>query len=595
MEKPTPWSNPSCGIYVVHARPTFTCHVSLTVPQRTVMELETTVNVESKSPAHSQLCSSYPSIHVRIIGACEKNATNSHIARRGGVAFHGRFLLGRHRPSLSAGAMALKPPTLSILFRRAPTTVRNPSPPFIIKSLLHAAIIIIAIRTVSLFLFNAVLENSSISGGFAKSLTPFYFLTVRFLFSKWRRRGAAVAAWMGSVGRGTGAGDPPRIRDEDLDEAPGRRRVREIYKDMQLGVDHCLLKLSCYSSVDTTLRTRIRGNKIPDMNGRVAYAILEHKFLVAPLSQMHVVNSRGLEIFTKSWLPEASPMKATVFFCHGYGDTCTFFVEGIAKKLASSGYGVFAMDYPGFGLSDGLHGYIPNFDWLVDDVIEHFSKVKENPEYRDIPSFLFGQSMGGAVALKIAENMVPPWAMKQMLIGLAKVFPKRKLVPQKDIAEMAFKEPKKQQLTSYNFIAYKGKPRLGTALQLLKITEEIGGHLEEEDWKWQQLAMTQHANQQLSRVSLRVSLEKLSILSVLPCERSAISLPLLILHGESDIVTDPSVSKALYEKASSSDKKLLLYKDACHALLEGESDDMIFKVLNDIISWLDEHGTRKVL
>lgn len=49
---------------------------------------------------------------------------------------------------------------------------------------------------------------------------------------------------------------------------------------------------------------------------------------------------------------------------------------GIARKLASCGYGVFAMDYPGFGLSEGLHGYVPNFEKLVDDVIEHYSKVK---------------------------------------------------------------------------------------------------------------------------------------------------------------------------------------------------------------------------
>lgn len=49
---------------------------------------------------------------------------------------------------------------------------------------------------------------------------------------------------------------------------------------------------------------------------------------------------------------------------------------GIARKLAVSGYGFFAMDYPGFGLSDGLHAYIPSFDVLVDDVMEHYSKVK---------------------------------------------------------------------------------------------------------------------------------------------------------------------------------------------------------------------------
>lgn len=34
------------------------------------------------------------------------------------------------------------------------------------------------------------------------------------------------------------------------------------------------------------------------------------------------------------------------------------------------------MDYPGFGLSDGLHGYITSFDTVVDDVIEHYSNIK---------------------------------------------------------------------------------------------------------------------------------------------------------------------------------------------------------------------------
>ena len=66
----------------------------------------------------------------------------------------------------------------------------------------------------------------------------------------------------------------------------------------------------------------------------------------------------------------------------------------------------------------------------------------------------------------------------------------------------------------------------------------------------------------------------------------------MILHGEADIVTDPSVSKTLYEKAKSLDKKLILYKDAYHGLLEGESDELIFQVLDDIISWLDKHSIR---
>ncbi|XP_059670583.1 caffeoylshikimate esterase isoform X2 [Cornus florida] len=327
------------------------------------------------------------------------------------------------------------------------------------------------------------------------------------------------------------------ILEANMDQAPARRRAREAFKDTQLSIDYCLFK------------TPYDGLK---------------------MEEVYKVNSRGLEIFTKSWLPVSCPPKAVVCFCHGYGDTCTFFVEGIARKLASSGYGVFAMDFPGFGLSEGLHGYIPSFERLVDDVIEHYSEVKENPEFRGLPSFLFGQSMGGAVALKvhlkepnswngailvapmckIADDMVPPWLLTQILIGIAQFLPKQKLVPQKDFADMAFRDLNKRKLAAYNVIAYRHKPRLQTAVQLLRTTQEIERRLQD------------------------------------------VSLPLLILHGEADVVTDPSVSKALYEKASCSDKKLNLYMDAYHSLLEGETDEMILRVFGDIVSWLDEHSTK---
>ncbi|XP_044468912.1 caffeoylshikimate esterase [Mangifera indica] len=328
-----------------------------------------------------------------------------------------------------------------------------------------------------------------------------------------------------------------KILVASMDQAPARRRAREAFKDTQLNIDHILFK------------TPVDGLK---------------------MKELYEVNSRGLEIFGKSWLPETSQPKAVVCYCHGYGDTCTFFFEGIARKLASSGYGVFAMDYPGFGLSEGLHGYIPSFDRLVDDVIEHYSKVKENPEFHALPSFLFGHSLGGAVALKvhlkqpnawsgavlvapmckIADEMVPPLLVKKLLIGIAHVLPKHKLVPQKDLAEAAFRDLRKREMASYNVIAYKDKPRLQTALELLRTTQEI--------------------EQQLEKVSL----------------------PLLILHGEADTVTDPSVSKALYEKASHKDKKFILYKDGYHSLLEGEPDDMIIRVFSDIISWLDDHTNK---
>lgn len=53
-----------------------------------------------------------------------------------------------------------------------------------------------------------------------------------------------------------------------------------------------------------------------------------------------------------------------------------FWYSGVAKRIAAAGYAVFAFDYPGFGLSDGLHGYINSFDELANTAIEHYGKIK---------------------------------------------------------------------------------------------------------------------------------------------------------------------------------------------------------------------------
>lgn len=280
-----------------------------------------------------------------------------------------------------------------------------------------------------------------------------------------------------------------------------------------------------------------------------------------------MINSRGVELFTKSWLPQSGKPKALVCYCHGYGDTITFFFEGIARRLAAAQFAVLGMDYEGFGLSSGLHGYIEDFDRLVGDVIEYYSSVRERPEFKGLPRFLFGQSMGGAVALKthlresdawdgavlvapmckIADDMCPPWIVIQILKTLVPVFPRSKIIPNNNLAAHAFREPEKLRQTAYNVIGYGDRPRLRTAWELLVTTDEIEQRMQD------------------------------------------VCLPLLILHGAADRVTDPSVSKALYDNAKSEDKKLYLYEGVWHAILEGETDELINKVMGDICSWLDSH------
>lgn len=49
------------------------------------------------------------------------------------------------------------------------------------------------------------------------------------------------------------------------------------------------------------------------------------------------------------------------------------------------------------------------------------------------------------IAVQIADDVVPPWLVTQILVGVAKFLPKQKLVPQQDLAQLAFREVKKRE------------------------------------------------------------------------------------------------------------------------------------------------------
>lgn len=181
--------------------------------------------------------------------------------------------------------------------------------------------------------------------------------------------------------------------------------------------------------------------------------------------------------------------------------------------------------------------------------------VVENPEFRTLPSFLFGQSMGGAVALKVHLKQPDSWTGAVLVAPMCKVLSLTLLVAfsfelyiklfptiadcrrhgsimvvdpssnwcskSSSKAEACSNEwfywngiPRQKENTAgcffftfslsalyfvfpylhltvsniqlygwmqatYNVIAYKDKPRLGTALELLRTTQEIENELEE--------------------------------------------------------------------------------------------------------------------
>ncbi|XP_050209926.1 caffeoylshikimate esterase-like [Mercurialis annua] len=280
----------------------------------------------------------------------------------------------------------------------------------------------------------------------------------------------------------------------------------------------------------------------------------------------YVLNSRGLKLFTCQWIPTSQEPKALIFICHGYAMECSITMNSTAIRLAKEGFAVYGIDYEGHGKSSGLPAYVESMDNVIDDCSKHFTKICEKQENKGKMRYLLGESMGGAVTLllhrkqphfwdgailvapmcKLADEMKPPQVVISVLTKLCNFIPTWRIIPSKDIIDLAFKVPEVREQVRANKYCYKGRPRLKTGHELLKTTMDIEQRLQE------------------------------------------VSLPFMVLHGEDDKVTDKSVSKQLYDVASSTDKTIKLYPGMWHGLLYGEPLENIEIVFKDIIEWLEK-------
>ncbi|CAA6654871.1 unnamed protein product [Spirodela intermedia] len=318
--------------------------------------------------------------------------------------------------------------------------------------------------------------------------------------------------------------------------------------------------------------------------------LVSHKFVNSTADHQHgrliftcislqyaefILNSRGLKLFTCRWIPRDDPV-ALVFLCHGNILPSGQYLPGTATRLAEARYAVYGIDYEGHGKSSGLKGYIPSFDNIVKDCNDYFSSTRQR--------FLFGESMGGAVALlihrkkpmfwhgavlvapmcKISDKMKPPAIFVNLLGTVSRMFPTWGVVPTLNILKNANKNPERREELLRNPYYYKGRPRLKTAHELLLTSTDL--------------------EKNLNQVALLVS-PVFSTRASFPIDVRLlqVSLPFLLLHGGDDVITDPMVSQVLYESAASADKTFKLYPGMWHALISGEPPESIELVFSDII------------
>lgn len=116
------------------------------------------------------------------------------------------------------------------------------------------------------------------------------------------------------------------------------------------------------------------------------------------------VTHDGIELKVKSWLPRGRP-RAAILALHGFNDYRNFIADS-AAEWAEAGIATYAYDQRGFGEAPDP-GIWAGTEPLVHDAGDMARLLRARDP--DLPLFLLGESMGGAVAiLAMAGNRPPP-------------------------------------------------------------------------------------------------------------------------------------------------------------------------------------------
>lgn len=281
-----------------------------------------------------------------------------------------------------------------------------------------------------------------------------------------------------------------------------------------------------------------------------------------------VRNANGIELYVRCWGIELPSSRGLIFLVHGATLHSAYF-ETFAKQLVRNGFVVYTYDFQGHGLSGCAHGVrmdFPSFSDIVRDTQDVANFVrKKHPAER---FFVFAESMGALVVLRWAiadTKMLDAQALilSGSLVTLTKeVIPPRLIQPFMELISTcvppvrvpndqfdatfddAFGDKRYPEAARNDPIVLYQPPTLRYVMQVVLSTREVAGKL------------------------------------------GSIRAPLLLLHGKEDGRCGWENSQKLYDKTSSTIKKLKVYEGMTHQLLQ-ESPHYQKMVFDDILQWLD--------
>ncbi len=265
----------------------------------------------------------------------------------------------------------------------------------------------------------------------------------------------------------------------------------------------------------------------------------------------------GVEIHWKRWNPRrVRGAKGSVVIAHGGGEHSGRY-QHVAERLNKEGYTVFAIDHRGHGQSGGKPGMLDSMDKTVADLGTLIEIAREEGPGKDL--FLLGHSMGGCIALEYALDR------QETLDALVLSAPLTKLAAASRI-----------ELAGARLVSAvaPGTGVVGVDSSQVSRDPDVVKAYDDDP-------LVLH-----DKLPARTVAELAAVIKRLPGRLPQLTVPLLVMVGDADVLVPPDAAREVEELAGSKDKEIIEYHGLFHEIFNEPEQE---QVLDDLVEWLKAH------